>query len=300
MGMYCEVEHGDRVLQSYLVRDLHRYKIGSTVPWQPDFYSPGDWVNGFSSAHDCDGDRQLEFLLVIKDFTLIEIHEATVREDGWNWKELQDEVTARLGTEFLSPPRDLWPEIAWEAKAWGEERAKSRYKRELQARLDQVRARWVDPPPKPEPVDEVGLTDKQKLFGILNDALEPKTLEEALKLAEATFAMSQFTRQALRQPSVMRRIMNKWAVRQDLTDVVRDEIIREFTPQIGWTYGERMLMHAAQYRGERMLKERDLWPTDYVEHPVGLRVLIEDGALQVTVEQLTDESAIPLQPHEVS
>ncbi len=290
MGGLTYIEHEGRELQSYLDRLGNTYKIGDKIPWKPLFSQPGQWSNGYDEAWRYEGNTEHPYILVIKDLTLIDVIEVPFK-DGLADREAGYKLAReKHGTDFETPPRDLWPEIAWECRDYWWKKAEDRYNAERDTYLDSIRKNWKPPTPKcPQPCDEHGMP-----FFLL----EPQTLEDALQYAEAVFSVRNYTRAALQQPSMTRCLMNVWKEVPELLAPVRDEILAEFVPQIGWKYGEEMLQDAVRYRVERLLKERGHWPDNAVEYPITVRVEIGDGTLEIAVSQLTDECAVPLQPGE--
>jgi hypothetical protein len=112
MSSLSYVEYEGKRYQTYLSDDFEVRTIGSPVPWKPDFHTPGEHCDGFYRAEP-EQEETTPVWIVVKD---CKIH-AVVYGD------------APRGADYgiQEPPRELWPEIAWEAKEWRAAEYKRKY-----------------------------------------------------------------------------------------------------------------------------------------------------------------------------
>lgn len=233
MGSYSYVRWGDYRLQVYFADDFVERKIGDEVPWKAEFSSPGDYVDGthegWIDLHHGQPTEELHRCIVaVKDRRIVEVVRHPESIDTY------DSIVARLTRDhaIVPPPRDWWPEIAWEAQQW----QRDRYKR-------------------------------------------PSTGNE---LADAVNA---FTRARMREPGFFAVLFNPRKPRLDLLEFVEQPVLAEFTPQLGWQWGNEMLCDAVEYRAERMLVEAGKWNAT-PEHPIFVNCTLVEGALRLSINQL--------------
>lgn len=117
MGSYCYIEHDGHKWQSYLQRDFETYHVGDKLKWKPSFHSPGSHLDGVYHDDIYSNENAGQYRwhwLVVKDLTLVAVLPSTIWDEGHETK--RKELEAQYGIE--SPPRDMWPEVAWEAAEW--------------------------------------------------------------------------------------------------------------------------------------------------------------------------------------
>jgi hypothetical protein len=96
------------------------YKLGDKIKWEPDDRWPGCHIDGVLEGHD-EGEG-LPVLIVIKDCTIVAVSAPLAYR-------LMDDAKERLAKQYdiQAPPRELWPEEAWDAKAQREAECEFKY-----------------------------------------------------------------------------------------------------------------------------------------------------------------------------
>ena len=100
-------------------------------------------------------------------------------------------------------------------------------------------------------------------------------------------AISDFTRAKMREPGFFHMLFNERKPRLDLLEFVEQPVLAEFTPQLGWQWGNEMLCDAVEYRAERMLVEAGKWDATS-QHPIFVTCKLVEGTLQLEIKQLCD------------
>jgi len=285
MGSYCYLEYQGQRWQSHLCRDFETYKVGDAIPWTPSFHSPGEHPDGveLEEIYPDAGDPCWVWL-VVQGCILRALLPANLTNDDTSdavSKQVREALRQQFGIQ--PPPRDLWPELAWEAAAWRKQQREEEHQRELAAYLERVKADFLANPPTHVSEDEAAA---DRAIGI---DFRPRTLEGALRYAEAVFGMNQFTRMRMREVGFTSQMCGEWEELPELTTLIRESLEQEFMPLLCWAYGPTMLAAAANYRGERLLREAGKWEAvDTPLHPTHVRTKVYADRLDVTVVRLTD------------
>lgn len=303
MSGIAYIEHEGRLLQTHISNDGNTYKIGDEVPSRISFHFPGSWANGTYEAEPNDGNTRDRYLAVVKDYRLAEIWAVPWGDEGPSYETVNALIREQHG-DFDKPPRELWPELAWEAEQWRRDRAEAgriaRKQARTRKRLEKARAHAER---TPDEIDaglklllvEAGCPEqyiedyKKNSSGVASAALAFLDKLETERMEDAADAMNEFTRSKMREPGFFRMLMGPWKDREDLAVLVRDQVIEELHRLVGWHYGEDMLLSAISYRTERLLVEQGKWEDD-VSWPVLVRPQIVDGQIRVEVQQLTNRA----------
>lgn len=124
MGVSTQLSHDGQIYQFKTGwDDLKTYKVGDTIPWEPDPRHPGQHIDGVYLACDGNGDDRL--WVVIKECQIV----AVVSRVPVDWPGYANQLRAAFN--IRPPPRELWSDLAWaEAKA-REAQAELAYQRYL-------------------------------------------------------------------------------------------------------------------------------------------------------------------------
>ena len=267
----CFVKHGEKKLQAWFAygRD---YCVGDEVRWLPNFWHPGEGIDGVHEAatQTEDGSDGEPFWVTIKDGCIVAVVDRSTKP------EQADELRAAYNIQL--PSRDLWPETAWEAAAWKKELTEKLWEARKAKLVEQYMANWRLKQSQPKrspslhPASEHHRHD-EVFFAQLN--LEPCTEEEARKQAEAICAVNEFTRAKLREPGFYRMITGPWDTQEELIAAAQEVLDRHWWEDWGHTVPEQMLPEAICYVVERALREQGLWDTTKY-----LRIVVDISVLQ--------------------
>ena len=186
--------------------DCDTYKLGDTIPWRPEFYWPGDSVDGVEL-----GDGPPDAFVVIQNSVVMAVVSAP--EDYDQRERLREELIARYPR--IPPPREWWPEIAWERKAVQEAKA-------------------------------------AKLRADYDAALAKATRAEQTQLA--IDAVNEFTRAKMQEEGFLRKLFAEWEEVPELSALLTEALREEFAGWPTTGPCADMLGDAAYYRGGQVLE----------------------------------------------
>lgn len=121
MGMFTQLSHNGSIYQFKTgFDDLRIYRVGDTIPWEPDPRYPGEHIDGVHAACDSNGDDRL--WVIIKDCRIASVCKIHAGDNA--------ETVADL-CGLRPPPRELWSELAWAEKAARDAQSELAYQRYL-------------------------------------------------------------------------------------------------------------------------------------------------------------------------
>lgn len=121
MGMFTQLSHNGQLYQFKTgFDDLRIYRVGDTIPWEPDPRYPGQHIDG---VYDTIGPDLEDGPLVV--ICGRQITNVVQRLPG----DTAEQIAADYRIE--PPPRELWSELAWAEKAAREAQAELAYQRYL-------------------------------------------------------------------------------------------------------------------------------------------------------------------------
>lgn len=268
MGSWCWVEYAGTKYQSWFRRDFEIYKLGDTVPWEPNFYEAGEHIDGVHEAEEENADVSgTTHWVIIKDK---KIHDFVRCVDPLNCGVDRQTLLSRYGIQ--PPPRELWPPQAWEyqddlkhRRAKAKEETEARCREHVERAVERWRT-WKPEPAEqplevPKTLDDVNASFFMRLVGEW-----PKTEEEARQQAEVSFYVSDYTRTKMREPGTFRMLFPRRMIpRPELTRAILPAIREEFN-RANWPWSWHMLQAAIAWRGEQHLLRLGLIDGDLLEN----------------------------------
>lgn len=156
MGNYIEVKHptDGRLLQVHCGVDCwDPVSVGDLLPWMPNFNYPGDWPDDIYDSDGPHGDE--DDFVVIKGLRVHALIPPPKGPDGFplglyapvsnRWDDgltFHEKLRREYGIQ--DPPRDLWPDLAWEYREW-ERQKRKREEQERLAALEKKLGRKLTP-----------------------------------------------------------------------------------------------------------------------------------------------------------